>query len=281
MASLDLKLYLDGLVRHFEQPAFIANDPVAVPHGFSDPRDQEVIGLYAALLAWGRRSTVLAKMADLCERMDYRPYAFVRDFDDARGARRLANFRHRTFQPIDALWLTKNLSVLLERHKSIETLFCSGLPDGSPDVGPAIQAFSEAVLSASPRTPARLRKHLARPLAGSACKRLCMYLRWMVRPLPVDLQIWPRIRKEQLVLPLDVHSGRQARALGLLARRSNDWKAALALTATCKKLCPADPARYDYALFSLGAYGEPTGLAASRPSHLLRQRSYDRAQAAA
>ena len=281
MASPDLKSYLDGLVRHFEQPAFIADDPIAVPHGFSDPRDQEVIGLYAALLAWGRRSTVLAKLDELCERMDYRPYAFVRGFDEARDARRLATFRHRTFQPVDALWLTKNLSLLLERHETIESLFCSGLAEDGPDIGPAIQTFSDAVLNVSFHTPARLRKHLARPLAGSACKRLCMYLRWMVRPMPVDLRIWPRIRKEQLVLPLDVHSGRQARALGMLARRSNDWTAALALTAACRKLCPADPARYDYALFGLGAYGEPPGLAASRPSHLLCQRLYDGAEAAA
>lgn len=281
MASPELKSYLDALVRYFEQPGFIAEDPIAVPHGFSDPRDQETIGLYAALLAWGRRSTVLAKLAELCERMDYRPYAFVRDFDEGRDAGRLATFRHRTFQPIDALWLTRNLSLLLGRHKTMEALFCRGLAADSPDIGPAIQAFSDAVLHASSRTPVRLRKHVARPLSGSACKRLCMYLRWMVRPAPVDLQIWPRIRKEQLVLPLDVHSGRQARALGLLDRRSNDWKAAQVLTAACKRLCPADPARYDYALFGLGAYGEPAGLAAERPRHLSSRHLHDRAEASA
>ncbi len=256
MPTLDaLKTYLDGLVARFEQPAFIQDDPIAIPHGFDDPRDQEVIGLFAALLAWGRRRTVLAKMEDLCERMRYRPYRFVRDFDAARDAPRLEGFKHRTFQPLDARWLTGNLSALLRRHETVENLFAAHLPAESSHVGPALQGFSEAVMGASAQTPARLQKHLARPAAGSACKRLCMYLRWMVRPGPVDLGLWTRIRPDQLVLPLDVHAGRQARALGLLARRADDWRAALELTARCRLLRADDPARYDFAFFGVGAYG--------------------------
>ncbi len=255
MPTLDaLKAYLDGLVARFEQPAFIQDDPIAIPHGFDDPRDQEVIGLYAALLAWGRRKTVLDKMADLCERMRYRPYRFVRDYDDARDAARLAGYKHRTFQPIDARWLTRNLGVLLRRHETLEHLFAAHLPAGAADVGSAIEGFSEGILAASAETPARLRKHLARPASGSACKRLCMYLRWMVRPGPVDLGLWRTIRPDQLVLPLDVHAGRQARALGLLSRRADDWRAALELTERCRMLCADDPARYDYAFFGVGAY---------------------------
>lgn len=255
MPSLaDLKHYLDALVVRFEQPSFIADDPVALPHGFDDPRDQAVIGLYAALLAWGRRATVLAKMAELTERMGYRPWAFVRDFDPVRDAARLDGFKHRTFQPDDAFWLTRNLSAALRRHDTLEAVFADHLPDGAGDVGPAIQGFSDTIMGIDPATPARLQKHLARPGAGSACKRLCMYLRWMVRPGPVDLGVWRRIRPDQLVLPLDVHSGRQARALGLLDRTSNDWRAALELTDRCRRLDPRDPARYDYALFGAGAY---------------------------
>jgi len=251
----DLKTYLDGLVARFEQPAFIQDDPIALPHGFDDPRDQEVIGLYAAILAWGRRATILKKMEDLCERMRYRPYRFVRDFDEGRDAPRLATFKHRTFQPLDALWFTKNLSEALRQHETVERLFAIHLPEEATDVGAAIQGFSEAMMVMEPGTPARLRKHLARPVSGSACKRLCMYLRWMVRPGPVDLGIWPTIRPDQLVLPLDVHAGRQARALGMLTRAANDWPAALELTRRCRLLRLDDPARYDYAFFGVGAYG--------------------------
>ena len=251
----DLRCYLDDLAARFEQRAFIQDDPIAIPHGFDDPCDQEVIGLYAALLAWGRRATILNKMEELCERMRYRPYRFVRDFDERRDATRLATFKHRTFQPIDALWFTKNLGAALRRHERVEHLFARHLPADAADVGAAIQGFSEAIMTLAPETPPRLRKHLARPASGSACKRLCMYLRWMVRPGPVDLGCWTTIRPDQLVLPLDVHSGRQARALGMITRTANDWQAALELTRRCRLLCPDDPARYDFAFFGVGAYG--------------------------
>lgn len=253
--SAALKAYLDRCVDRYQRPAFITPDPVSIPHAFDDPRDQEVIGLYAALLAWGRRATVLAKMEDLCERMRYQPYRFVRHFEHGGHALRLEGFKHRTFQPIDAYWLTRNLSRALQAHETIERMFARHLGPGAPHVGPAIQGFSDT-LTGFPDTPARLRKHLARPSTGSACKRLCMYLRWMVRKGPVDLGLWNQITPGQLILPLDVHSGRQARALGLLERPTNDWRAALALTATCRTLDPTDPARYDFALFGIGAYGD-------------------------
>lgn len=255
-----LKSYLDGLVDTYEQPTFIAQDPISIPHGFDDPRDQEVIGLYAALLAWGRRQTVLNKMEDLCERMDYAPYDFVRSFDPEQDAAALDGFVHRTFQPEDAFWFTKNLSAALESHGTIENLFADAIPDDTDaphGVKAAIQGLSTTILNIDPKTPERLRKHLARPEAGSACKRLNMYLRWMVRPGPVDLGIWSRIHPEQLMLPLDVHSGRQARALGLIGgRKSNDWKAVRQLTAACREMCPEDPCRYDFAFFGVGAHDE-------------------------
>jgi uncharacterized protein (TIGR02757 family) len=253
--SPDLPSYLDALVRRFEQAAFIEHDPIAVPHQFDDPLDREVIGLYAALLAWGRRATLLAKLAELCERMAYRPYRFVRDFDPVRDGPRLAGFTHRTFQPDDAVHLTRALSEILRQRGSIEGAFAAHLPAGAEHVGPAIQGFSEEVMQCVPDVPARLQKHLARPSTRSACKRLAMYVRWMVRPGPVDLGQWAIISTRQLVMPLDVHTGRQARALGLLDRRQDDWPAALALTKTCRTLCPEDPVRYDFALFGAGVYG--------------------------
>lgn len=249
---MPLKEYLESLVRIFERASFIDNDPIALPHGFDDPRDQEAAGLFAALLAWGRRETAMAKMAELCERMHYRPHRFLYDFDEGRDGPRLAGFRHRTFQPVDALWLAKSLSVVLRRFGSLEQVFAAGMVPGATDVGPAIQHFSDALISAAPGFPTRTRKHLARPSTGSACKRLNMYLRWMVRGGPVDLGIWSTLSPSQLVLPLDVHSGRTARSLGLVSRRQNDWRAAAELTDACREFCPDDPCRYDFAFFGTG-----------------------------
>ncbi len=249
--------YLDRLVTRYETDQFILLDPISIPLGFDDPADQELIGLYAALLSWGRRKTILSKLEELCQRMDHRPTRFVTQFDPSRDADALAGFGHRTFLEADAVNLTLALQALLKSFGGLEAVFLQGMSPRTDNVGAAIQHFSEAVMAAVPDTPRRLRKHLARPLAGSACKRLCMYLRWMVRPGPVDLGIWKRMRPEWLVLPLDVHSGGRARALGLVTRKANDWTAALELTARCRQHHPSDPARYDYALFGPGAMGEP------------------------
>ncbi len=252
---VDLKPRLDRLVDRFEAPAFIADDPISVPHGFSDPDDIAIIGLFAAILAWGRRATILNKLADLCERMRYRPAAFVLNYDGTRDGPRLDGFKHRTFTSDDARVLTRNLRLLIERHGSLEAAFSDHLSLSDTDVGSAIQGFSTSLLAIHPETPTRLRKHLARPATGSAAKRLAMYLRWMVRPGPVDFGLWTRITPAQLILPLDVHSGRQARAWGMLHRTQDDWKSAVALTAACRRLDLADPCRYDFALFGAGVYG--------------------------
>ncbi|MFP4228327.1 MAG: TIGR02757 family protein [Salinivenus sp.] len=259
MATLsELRAYLDRLVDRYETPAFIDDDPISIPHAFDDPRDQEVIGLYAALLAWGRRDVMLRKLENLCERMDHAPHAFVRSFDMDRDAAALDGFVHRTFQPIDALWLTHNLSAALDRYGSVEGLFSAHLPDSAeasdtPKVAAGLQGLSTTLLTIHEETPQRLRKHLARPAAGSACKRLNMYLRWMVRDGPVDLSLWSCLDPSDLMLPLDVHAGRQVRALGLLERKTTDWTAVRRVTAICRHLCPEDPARYDFAFYGVGA----------------------------
>ncbi|MEL6615098.1 MAG: TIGR02757 family protein [Bacteroidota bacterium] len=253
-----LRQRLGRLAEQYERPAFIGEDPISIPHAFDDPADREVAGLFAAILAWGRRSVLLAKLAELMDRMHYTPAAFVRSFDPARHADRLDGFKHRTFTSGDAVSLTLALQAALTRYGSLEALAVAHLPPEAPHVGPAIQGLSETLLTIVPDTPTRLKKHLARPSTGSACKRLAMYMRWMVRPGPVDFGLWRGISPSQLLLPLDVHTGRQARRLGLLERSYDDWRATLALTAACRAMAPDDPARYDYALFGLGAYdGEP------------------------
>ena len=260
MATLNaLREYLDALVDRHERPAFIDDDPISIPHAFGDPRDQEVIGLYAALLAWGRRDVLLRKLEELCERMGHAPYRFVRSFNPATDADALDGFVHRTFQPVDARWLTANLSAALERHETMEALFDAHRPDDpgkDSSVAAMLQGVSTTLLTIHNETPQRLRKHLARPEAGSACKRLNMYLRWMVRPGPVDLGLWSILDPSDLMLPVDVHVGRQARALGLLERKTNDWTAVRRLTAICRHFCASDPARYDFAFFGVGAQDE-------------------------
>ena len=158
---------LDRLVSRYERPAFIADDPVSVVHAFDDPADQEVIGLYAAVLAWGRRSVILAKMAELVERMGGRPDRFVRSFDPERDAHRLAGFKHRTFSSADAVALTTAMRAALDRHGSLGGLFTVGLPPEAEDIGPAIQAFSDTLLTIVPEAGVRT-KHLARPSTGRA-----------------------------------------------------------------------------------------------------------------
>lgn len=252
---------LDALVARYESPAFIAADPVAIPHAFDDPRDQEVIALFAALLAWGRRETTLSKMEDLCRRMDYRPRKFVLDFDSA-GAKRLEGFKHRTFQPGDAQALVSSLRAALRRYDTLETLFVRHLGPDADHVGPGIEGAMTELLSA-PGMTQRMRKHLPRPSTASACKRVCLYLRWMVRPGPVDLAIWRGISPAQLVLPLDTHSGTQARKMGMLSRTQNDWRAAMELTGNCRNLDSQDPCRYDYAFFGVGVDGRGVSAASA------------------
>ena len=249
------KSRLDSLVAHFEQPDIINDDPVSLCHAFTDRRDQEIIGLYAATLAWGSRAIMLAKLEDLCTRMQFRPWSFVTGFNPLRDGIQLSTFVHRTFQPEDCIEFTLNLSLLINQFGSVENIF-GGQPS-DPDTGEAIERFSVRMMTVRPNTLPRLQKHLARPSRKSACKRLSLYLRWMVRSGPVDLGLWKSITPRQLVLPLDIHSGRQARPLGLLNRKTNDWKAAIELTEACRKLDRNDPARYDFALFGLGAYGNP------------------------
>lgn len=248
-----LKRFLDEQVVRYERTQFIADDPVSLPRAFDDPADQEIVGLFAATIAWGRRDIVLRNMADLVERMDHRPSAFVRSFRVDRDGDRLAGFKHRTFQPDDAVALTMAVQAAVDAFGSLGSLFAHFLPSSATDIGAAIQGFSDTLLSIAPEAPLR-RKHVARPSTGSACKRLAMYARWMTRPGPVDLGIWQRVRTDQLVLPLDVHTGRQARRLGLLTRKSDDWKSVIELTEACRAFSTSDPARYDYALFGLGAY---------------------------
>lgn len=247
-----LKPYLDLCVQNLETPDYIHNDPVSFVHAFEQKDDQELAGFFAAIMAWGRRDIVLAKVQDLLERMNYQPADFIRNYDH-RSQSVFDGFKHRTFKPVDVHWLTKCLQEILHSYGSFEA-FWKSCYQISQETGRELMAvFHNRFFDLLPNIPHRTRKHISNPEKNSAAKRLYMYLRWMIRRnSSVDIGIMNFMPPSELVIPLDVHSTRQARVLGLLTRKTNDWKAATELTEYARLLDPSDPAKYDYALFGIG-----------------------------
>jgi uncharacterized protein (TIGR02757 family) len=240
----------------FNEPHFIANDPVSIPHQFSKLQDIEIMGFWAAVLAWGQRKTIIQKCQDVITRMDGTPHDFVLNYTES-DLKRFLGFKHRTFNDTDALYFLLFFQEYYQKHNSLEDAFLSHLTANSPNVGPALVGFHE-VFFALEFSPNRTRKHVATPVRGSACKRLNMFLRWMVRSddRGVDFGLWTRISPSQLVCPCDVHVDRVARKLGLITRPTTDWHTAVELTENLKLIDPHDPVKYDFALFGLGVAGE-------------------------
>ncbi|MEY4926209.1 MAG: hypothetical protein RI894_645 [Bacteroidota bacterium] len=252
-----LKTYLDTLVARYNHADFIADDPIQIPHRFTKKQDIEITAFWTAILAWGQRKTIIAKATDLFERMDDAPHDFIRNHSETER-KRFANFKHRTFQPDDALVFLAVLQKHYQAQESLETAFSAFLTTEDATVEAALIGFNTYFFADLPPALRRTRKHLASPASGAACKRLCMFLRWMVRNdgNGVDFGLWNAISPAQLVLPLDVHVERQARKLNLLTRTKTDWRAALELTENLRVFSPDDPAKYDFALFGLGVNQE-------------------------
>jgi uncharacterized protein (TIGR02757 family) len=234
----------------YNQPGFIENDPVMIPHLFSKKQDIEIAGLLAATLAWGQRKTIIHNCRKLLGWMDNDPHAFVLHHSDS-DLKPFTTFVHRTFQATDALYFIAFLKWYYTQYDSLETAF--GVSSREPTVEKGIIRFHNMFVSL-PDFPVRTRKHIPSPERGSACKRLNMFLRWMVRQdnCGVDFGIWTTIHPAQLVCPCDVHVERVARKLGLLKRKQVDWQAALELTLALRRFDPVDPVKYDFALFGLG-----------------------------
>lgn len=247
-----LRPFLDQWVDRIEEPGYIDSDPVLFMHAFQDKEDQLLAGFFAATMAWGRRDVVIQKVQDLLDRMDNRPTEFIANFSD-RNAQRFEGFKHRTFKPIDMKWLTKILQSILLDYKSFEDFWEACYKQAKQTDRPLMTIFHEQFFAQHPEAPQRTRKHVSNADKKSSCKRLYLYLRWAVRKQsPVDLGIMDFIPEAELMVPLDVHVARQARALGLLSRTYNDWWAVQELTEALRLLDPNDPAKYDYALFGLG-----------------------------
>lgn len=252
MDAAALKAFLDQKVDEYNQPRFIASDPVLIPHRFSQKQDIEIAGFFAALFAWGNRTIIINKCNELLRLMDNAPYDFMRHHTDG-DLKTFMQFKHRTFNTTDLLYFISFLQYYYAQHLSLESAFSIWMTAEDETVERALTHFHNYFFSL-PYAPDRTKKHVATPARGSHCKRLNMFLRWMVRKddCGVDFGIWSDIKPSQLVCPVDVHVARVARKLGLLTAPQLNWKAALELTGHLKGFDPADPAKYDFALFGLG-----------------------------
>ncbi len=243
--------FLEEQVQKNNRPDFIKDDPIQIPHRFTKRQDIEIMAFWAATLAWGQRKSIIKSANKLAELMDNAPYDFIKHHQET-DRKRFVNFVHRTFQPTDALYFLAYLQQFYQKNDSLETAF---LPDDAQNwsVKMMLTHFHRQFFALD-YAPERTRKHVATPERGSACKRLCMFLRWVVRrdTEGVDFGLWQRITPANLMMPLDVHVERVARALGLLTRLRPDWEAVEELTANLRKFDPLDPVKYDFALFGLG-----------------------------
>ncbi len=246
---------LSQKAQQYNRPDFVKDDPIQIPKRFSKLQDIEIAGLMAAVLAWGQRKTIIRKTQELMRLMDNAPHDFVLNHQ-TQDLKRFLDFKHRTFQTTDLLYFIEFFKQFYHENNSLESLFSAKMKPQDSNVGKGLIHFHDQFFSL-PDSPARTRKHIATPTRKSACKRLNMYLRWLVRndDQNVDFGLWKSLKMSQLVCPLDVHVERVSRHLGLLTRPQTDWQAAIELTENLKKIDPNDPVRFDFALFGLGLEG--------------------------
>jgi uncharacterized protein (TIGR02757 family) len=248
--SNDLHSFLDKKVAEYNRPSFIEDDPISIPHRFSRRQDIEIAGFFTAIFSWGNRTLIIRKTHQLMQLMDQAPYQFILQCED-RDLKKLLDFRHRTFNATDLLYFIDFFRRHYKRYDSLEDAFLLAGDDWN--AGCALNAFYRYFFSLE-EAPLRTFKHIASPEKHSACKRINMFLRWMVRRDDggVDFGLWSRIPVPGLICPLDLHVARVARRFGLLTRNQTDWQAALELTDNLRQLDPEDPTKYDLALFGLG-----------------------------
>jgi len=247
-----LRQWLEQKVSQYNHPSFIVDDPISVPHRFTELQDIEIAGFFTAIMAWGQRKTIINKANELMGLMDDAPHDFIR-YHTEKDRKRFTSFKHRTLQPDDILFLVEVLQQYYRKHQSLQDAFADHLAVGDEDVYKGLAGFYNKIFD-QPWVLERTRKHIATPVRKSSCKRLNMFLRWMVRSddCGVDFGLWKKIAPSQLVIPLDLHVGNVARQLELLNRPVNDWQAAKTLTMMLKKFDPDDPVKYDFALFGTG-----------------------------
>ena len=253
VVSVTIRELLDELYERYDTPGFIEDDPISVPHGFTRREDIEIAGFLAATIAWGNRRSIVRNGRKLMELMDRSPYDFTMNAS-RNELLPLLDFVHRTFNGGDCIDFIGALRGICLRDGSLGGYFEREYAE-TGDLRTVLSRFRTAFWSADHRP--RAEKHLSSIDRGASCKRLCMYLKWMVRDdgRGVDFGLWKSIPPAALYLPLDVHTGHMGRALGLLARKQNDWKAVEEITASLRMLDASDPVKYDFALFGAGIDG--------------------------
>jgi len=244
-----LKEFLESKVKEYNQPAFIKDDPISIPHFFTKKQDIEIAGFFAAVFAWGNRTTIINKSKELMKRMDNSPYDFIKDHS-AKDLKKLKGFKHRTFNEDDLYYFIEFLHQHFSKHNSLEPAF---FPAQKLNAEQGLINFRMYFFSFEHLK--RTERHVSSPLQKSTCKRLNMFLRWMVRndDNRVDFGLWKNISPSQLICPIDVHVARVAKKLGLLKAKNINWLAAVELTEALRNLDRNDPVKYDFALFNLGA----------------------------
>ncbi len=247
-----LKQFLNSKVKLYNTPGFIKNDPIQIPHRFSKLQDIEIMAFWTAMLSWGNRTTIINKCTELSSLMDHTPHDFVLNHQDA-DLKRFKNFKHRTFNLTDTLYFISFFKHYYQQHESLEHAFSKAINTNDEHIGEGLIHFHQQFFSLD-NAPHRTTKHVANPLRKSTCKRICMFLRWMVRNdnKGVDFGLWQSIKMSQLLCPLDVHVERVARKLNLIQRKQRDWLTTIELTEALRQFDKHDPVKYDFALFGLG-----------------------------
>ncbi|HHP7242383.1 MAG TPA: TIGR02757 family protein [Cyclobacteriaceae bacterium] len=246
----DLKSFLDQKVEAYNCPHFIAGDPICIPHEYKKKEDIEITAFWTATLAWGQRKTIINKSRELFSMMDNSPHEFILNHHD-NDLKPFLNFKHRTFNATDTLYFIKSLNNLYLNHGGLEEAFRANKDEAT--VAKGLCNFHNLFFGLN-EYPKRTEKHVATPVRNSACKRLNMFLRWMVRSddKGVDFGIWDGIKPRQLICPCDLHVDRISRKLGLVSRKQTDWLTALELTENLRFFDKNDPVKYDFALYGLG-----------------------------
>lgn len=255
--DISIKEFLDRKVEEFNRIEFIIDDPISIPHQFIKQQDQEIMAFFASILAWGQRKTIINKCNDLVQRLDNSPYEFIMNHSD-KELKNLLGFKHRTFNDTDLLYFVAFFRYHYSRFDSLEDAFLQHEYSYTAfRVEESLNSFKRYFFSL-PDYPLRTVKHVSSPVQKSTCKRLNMFLRWMVRKdsSGVDFGLWTRIQSRDLICPCDVHVERVARKLGLITVEKVNWKAAIELTNNLRLLDKEDPVKYDFALFGIGVIGE-------------------------
>lgn len=248
----ELKNLLEEKANQYNKLYFIETDPIQIPKQFSQKENIEIAGFLAATIAWGQRPTIIKNAFRLSEMMENNPHEYLLHTNEADWGH-FFSFKHRTFNGVDCLFFLRSLKNIYQNHGGLEIVFTKGYQQGQT-MASALRYFRQIVFEVAHES--RTQKHVSNIDKGASAKRLNMFLRWMVRKdhAGVDFGLWKNIPMSGLLMPLDVHTGTQARQLGLLNRKQNDWRSVLELTGNLRQFDPTDPVKYDFALFGMGAF---------------------------